>query len=56
VETAAESPARLAPLKLQGRYVGTMRGLPAAKGVRTKKLRAEKGIRAAIAEARRMVG
>ena len=43
-----------AALKLQGKYMGTMRGLPAAKRAMVKKVRAEKGIRAAIAEARRI--
>ena len=41
-------------LKLQGRYIGTMRNLGPRKKARVKKVRAEKGIRAAIAEARRM--
>ncbi|HEY3177155.1 MAG TPA: hypothetical protein VGK94_15485 [Candidatus Polarisedimenticolia bacterium] len=43
-----------AALKLQGRYMGTMRGLPATKRAIVKKVRAEKGIRAAIVAARRM--
>ena len=41
-------------LKLQGRYMGLMRGLGPRKKARVKKVRAEKGIRAAIAEARRL--
>lgn len=41
-------------LKLQGKYVGTMRGLPPAMRARVKRVRARKGIRAAIAEARRL--
>jgi len=43
-----------AALKLQGRYMGTMRGLKPAQRAKVKKVRAAKGIRAAIAEARRM--
>ncbi|MCI0441555.1 MAG: hypothetical protein L0177_20835 [Chloroflexi bacterium] len=42
--------------KLQGKYMGTMRGLKPAQQARVKKLRAEKGIRAAIAAAKRMAG
>jgi hypothetical protein len=41
-------------LKLQGKYMGTMRGLPVRKQARVKRIRKEKGIRAAIAEARRL--
>ena len=42
-------------LKLQGKYMGTMRGLsPKRRGV-IKKIRAEKGINAAITAARRMM-
>src|SRR5262245_45026170 len=37
-----------AALKLQGKYMGTMRALPMAKRVKVKKIRAAKGIRAAI--------
>ena len=43
-----------ATLKLQGQYMGTLRGLPARKRAAVKRLRAEKGISAAIAAARRM--
>jgi len=43
-----------AALKLQGRYMGTLRGLKPRQRARVKKVRAAKGIRAAIAEARRM--
>lgn len=43
-----------AALKLQGKYMGTMRGLPAAKRAQVKKIRSTKGIRAAIAAARKM--
>jgi len=45
-----------AALKLQGKYMGTMRGLPASKRAKVKKVRAEKGIRAAIQAAERMAG
>lgn len=45
-----------ATLKLQGRYMGTMRGLSVKLRARVKKVRATKGMRAAIAEARRLVG
>ena len=45
-----------AALKLQGRYMGTLRGLKPRERARVKKVRAAKGIRAAIAAARRMVG
>ena len=42
-------------LKLQGKYMGTMRGLsPKKRGV-IKKIREERGIRVAIAAARRMM-
>ena len=43
-----------AALKLQGKYLGTMRGLKPRQRVRVKRIRAAKGIRAAIAAARRM--
>ncbi len=36
--------------------MGTMRGLPATKRAQVKRIRAEKGIRAAIAAAGRMAG
>ena len=39
-----------------GKYMGTMRGLPARKRAQVKRIRAEKGIRAAIAAARKMAG
>ena len=45
-----------AALKLQGRYMGTLRGLKPRQRARVKKVRAAKGIRATIAAARRMVG
>jgi len=44
-----------AALKLQGRYMGTLRGLKPRQRSRVKKVRAAKGFRAAIAAARRMV-
>ena len=65
VTTSTERPARKKPrltaewrraLKLQGQYMGTMRGLKPRQRARVKKIRAEKGIRAAIREARRMAG
>ena len=37
-------------LKLQGKYMGTMRGLRPAQRVKVKKIRAAKGISAAIAQ------
>jgi hypothetical protein len=43
-----------AALKLQGKYMGTMRALPASKRAIVKKVRASKGIHAAIAKARRL--
>ncbi len=43
-----------AALKLQGKYMGTMRGLPATKRALVKKIRVEKGIKAAIAAAERL--
>ena len=44
-----------AALKLQGNYMGTMRGLKPAQRAKVKKVRAAKGIRGAIAEARSMM-
>src|SRR6266850_7875724 len=41
-------------LKLQGKYMGTMRGLKRSQRTRIKKIRALKGIKAAIAAAQRM--
>lgn len=41
-------------LKLQGKYMGTMRGLKPAQRARIKKIRATKGIRAAISAAQRL--
>lgn len=48
------TPARRAALKLQGRYMGCMRGLKPTQRSKVKKIRAAKGIRAAIAAARRL--
>ena len=41
-------------LKLQGKYMGTMRGLKPSQRARVKKIRSTKGIRSAIAEAQRL--
>ena len=43
-----------AALKLQGKYMGTMRGLKPAQRARMKKIRVAKGIHAAIRAAERM--
>ena len=43
-------------LKLQGAYMGRMRGLKPRQRAQVKKIRAAKGVRAAIAAARRMAG
>jgi len=43
-------------LKLQGKYMGTMRGLNPSKRAVIKRIRATKGIRAAISAAQRMAG
>jgi hypothetical protein len=45
--------ARRAALKLQGQYMGYMRPLKPAQKAKVKKIRAAKGIRAAIAAAKR---
>ncbi len=42
-------------LKLQGKYMGTMRGLRPAQRTRIKKIRATKGIHAAIKAAQRLL-
>ena len=42
-------------LKLQGKYMGTMRGLSPRRRGKIKRIRADRGIRAAIAAARRMM-
>lgn len=41
-------------LKLQGKYMGTMRGLTLAQRSKVKKIRSRRGIKVAIAEARRL--
>ncbi len=46
--------ARRAALKLQGQYIGTMRGLRPAQKAKVKKIRQKKGIRRAIAAARKL--
>ena len=48
------TPAQRAALKLQGRYMGTMRGLKPTQKAKVKRIRAQRGIRAAIAAARRL--
>ena len=48
------SPAQRRALKLQGAYMGTIRGLKPRQRAQVKKIRAAKGVRAAIAAARRM--
>ena len=48
------TPARRAALKLQGQYMGYMRGLKPTQKSQVKRIRATKGIRAAIAAARRL--
>jgi len=46
--------ARRAALKLQGQYMGTLRGLTPAQKAKVKKIRAQKGLRPALAAARRL--
>jgi hypothetical protein len=48
------SPARRASLKLQGQYMGYLRGLGVRQKARVKALRTAKGIRPAIALARKL--
>jgi len=48
------TPARRAALKLQGRYLGYMRQLKPTQKAKVKRIRAAKGIRAAIAAAKRL--
>jgi hypothetical protein len=43
-------------LKLHGQYLGSIRGLRSRQRAQVKRIRAAKGIRAAIAAARRMAG
>jgi hypothetical protein len=47
------SPARRASLKLQGQYMGYLRGLGVRQKARVKAVRTKKGIRPAIAMAKR---
>ena len=48
------SPQQRAALKLQGKYMGTMRGLKPSQRSIIKKIRVQKGIRAAIQEAEKL--
>jgi len=48
------SPKRLAALKVQGQYMGYLRGLKPPQQARVKKLRVTKGVHAAIAMARKL--
>ena len=48
------SPARRAALKLQGQYMGYMRGLKPQQKARVKALSASKGVRAAVTLARQL--
>jgi hypothetical protein len=48
------SPARRAALKLQGQYLGYMRRLGPRRKAKVRRIRATKGIRAAIAAAKRL--
>src|SRR5262245_24197205 len=48
------TPARRAALKLQGQYMGYLRGLKPAQKAKVKTIRSAKGIRAAIAAAKRL--
>jgi hypothetical protein len=50
------SPKHRAALKLQGKYMGTMRGLKPGQRAVVKRVRVEKGIQAAIREALRLAG
>jgi hypothetical protein len=49
-------PARLKALRLHGRYIGYMRHLKPRQKAEVRALRAKKGVRAAIARARRLAG
>jgi len=51
----ALSPARRRALKLQGKYIGTIRGLKPRQRAKVKKIRETKGVQAAIAYAKRIV-
>jgi len=48
------TPERRTALKLQGQYLGHMRGLKPRQKTQVKRIRAAKGIRAAIAAAKRL--
>jgi len=48
------TPARRAQLKLQGQYMGHMRGLKPTQKKKIKRIKETKGIRAAIAAAKRV--
>lgn len=48
------SPERMAALKLQGQYIGYIRTLPSRQKQRVQAIRSEKGIRAAIAQAKKL--
>ncbi len=48
------SPARRAALELQGQYMGYLRNLKPRQKAQVKALRARKGLRAAISEAKRL--
>ena len=50
------SPQRLAQLKVQGQYIGLIRNLKPAHKAKVKATRAAKGMRAAIAVAKRLAG
>ena len=50
------SPARLTALRLHGRYLGCIRQLKPRQRAMVRSLRAKKGVRAAIARARRLAG
>ncbi len=52
--TMTITPKRRAALKLQGRYMGTLRGLKPRQAAAIKKIRAEKGYEAALRAAGRM--
>jgi len=49
-------PARLKALRLHGRYLGYMRQLKSRAKAEVRALRAKKGVRAAIARARKLAG
>jgi hypothetical protein len=48
------SPERMAALRLQGQYIGYIRTLPPRQKQRVQAVRAEKGVRAAIAQAKKL--